>query len=501
MGKHIDRFRDLLEEVVDLNAAQAVLSWDQQVFMPPGGTPARAAQLATLRSLAHSKFTGSEMIDALEAARTELAELDPDSTGTRLVTEIGRLIEKQRKVPKEWVAEFARLTTLAHETWEKAKTEDDFASFAPELDRIFSLRRDYADFFKPYDHAYDPLLDDYEPGMKASQIDGLFERLRQEQVELVAAIAEVGPADDSALHQHFEVDRQWAFGEKVIKAFGYDFDRGRQDKSPHPFTTSFAIDDVRITTRFQEDFLSPALFATLHEAGHAMYEQGVSPDLGRTPLAEGTSLGIHESQSRLWENLVGRSLPFWTHFYPFLQKTFPTQLGEVDLETFHRAVNRVEPSLIRVEADEATYNLHIMLRFELEKALLVGDLTVNDLPAAWNDKFQEYLGIVPPNDSTGVLQDIHWSSGYIGYFPTYSLGNLIACQWWQVIRRAMVDLDSQIERGQFGELLGWLQENIYRHGKKFKPVELIERITGEGLSAGPYLEYLRGKFGKIYNLS
>jgi carboxypeptidase Taq len=501
MGKHIDHYRGLLEEVVDLIAAEAILSWDQQVFMPPSGTPARAAQLATLKSLAHSKFTGNEMLDALGAARTELVDLDPDSLEARLVTEIGRDIEKQMKVPKEWVAKFTRITSLAQETWQKAKAEDDFAAFAPKLDEIFGLRRDYSDFFEPYDHVYDPLLDDFEPGMKSSQLDALFDTLRKEQVELVATIADAGPIDDSVLHQKFPIKGQWAFGETVIKTFGFDFERGRQDKSPHPFTTSFSIDDVRITTRFQEEFLSPALFATLHEAGHAMYEQGIAPELARTPLAEGTSLGIHESQSRLWENLVGRSRPFWVHFYPRLRETFPEQLGEVDLEVFHRAVNRVEPSLIRVEADEATYNLHIMLRFELEKALLAGDLHVADLPTAWNDRFDEYLGIAPPNDSKGVLQDIHWSSGYIGYFPTYSLGNLVACQWWQVLRRELPDLDNQLERGEFEALLSWLQHNIYQHGKKFKPVELIQRITGDELSAQPYIEYLKSKFGEIYNLS
>ena len=314
-------------------------------------------------------------------------------------------------------------------------------------------------------------------------------------------IADRPPIDDTPLHEQYPEAGQRDFGEKVIEAFGYDFDRGRQDKAPHPFSTSFAIDDVRITTRFKENYLSTGLFATLHEAGHAMYEQGIDPDLARTPLAEGASLGIHESQSRLWENLVGRSLPFWRHFYPELQETFPEQLGNVSLQAFYQAVNKVQPSVIRVEADEATSNLHIMLRFELEQALLQEDLPVDELPTIWNDKMEEYLGITPEDDADGVLQDIHWSSGLIGYFPTYTLGNLIACQWWEVIREDIPDLDDQIGSGEFSPLLEWLREHIHRHGRKFKPVELIQRVTGGGLDAEPYLRYLRAKFGDLYELS
>ncbi|MFP3852761.1 MAG: carboxypeptidase M32 [Anaerolineales bacterium] len=501
MGKKIEEFRQRLGEVYDLNAASSVLGWDQQVNMPPGGAEDRSSQLATLSSLAHTKFTSDEMGEALEAAREEAADLDPDSDEARLVSEVGRDIEKERKVPADWVSRFTKTTSLAQQTWQQAKAEDDFESFAPKLTDVFELRREYASFFEPYDHIYDPLLDDFEPGMKAAQVAEIFSDLRDQQVELVQAIADTGLADDAPLRQNFEIEKQWEFGEKVIKDFGYDFQRGRQDKSAHPFTTSFSIDDVRITTRFEEDFLSPALFATLHEAGHAMYEQGIDESLRRTPLADGTSLGIHESQSRLWENLVGRSRPFWQHYYPALQETFPNQLKDVDPETFYLAVNTVEPSLIRVEADEATYNLHIMLRFELEKALLEEDLAVSDLPTAWNDKMDEYLGITPPNDAKGVLQDIHWSAGLVGYFPTYSLGNLIASQWWEQIEKDIPDLTEQIEQGKFDDLFVWLRDNIHQHGRKFKPNELIERITGDGLSAEPYLRYLKGKFGEIYGLS
>lgn len=500
MTEPLERFRSLLAQVNDLNATTDILHWDQQVMMPSGGAEARAAQLSTLSELAHDKLTNDEMIDALEAARNAVAEMDPDSTEARLVSEVGRDIEKKRKVSREWVAEFSRTTSAAHQDWQRAREESDFGRFAPRLKRIFELRRDYAGFFEPYDHPYDPLLDDYEPGMKTAQVQELFADLRVHQVELVQEIAERSPIDDGPLHEHYPEEDQWAFGERVIEAFGYDFDRGRQDKAPHPFSTSFAIDDVRITTRFQEDYLPPALFATMHEAGHAMYEQGIDPALARTPIAEGTSLGIHESQSRLWENLVGRSLPFWRHFYSDLQETFPEQLGNVSLQAFYQAVNKVQPSLIRVEADEATYNLHIMLRFELEQALLQDDLPVDDLPTAWNDKMDEYLGITPEDDADGVLQDIHWSSGLIGYFPTYTLGNLIACQWWEVIQEDIPDLEDQISSGEFSPLLDWLREHIHRHGRKFKPVELIQRVAGGGLDADPYLRYLRTKFGDLYGL-
>jgi carboxypeptidase Taq len=286
----------------------------------------------------------------------------------------------------------------------------------------------------------------------------------------------------------------------VAKALGYDLERGRQDKSVHPFTSGFGTGDVRITTRFDQGFLNTALFGTMHEAGHAMYEQGVNPQFDRTPLGVTASLAVHESQSRMWENFVGRSRAFWVGFYRRLQEVFPGQLGGVDLETFYRAVNKVQPSLIRVEADEATYNLHIMLRFELEIELMEGTLGVSDLPEAWNGRFQEFLGMAPPDDAKGVLQDIHWSGGMFGYFPTYALGNLIAAQLWAKIKQDIPDLDGKIEKAQFGDLLGWLRENVHRHGSKFEPVELLTTVTGSGLAARPYLRYLSEKFGDIYGL-
>jgi len=502
MGENIKKLRDMLGVVRDLGAAAAVLGWDQQVNMPPGGAEGRAFALATLSKLSHQKAVGDEMGEAIEAAKAEAKDLDPDSDDARLVKKAERDYLKDRKVPNEWVGEFSHITSIGYHVWEKARAESDFARFQPELAKIIDLRRQYADFFKPYDHIYDPLLDDFEPGMKTAEVKKVFDELRTEQVALVKATAESGvEIDDSIIHQPLDEQAQWDFGVEVIKAIGYDFTRGRQDKSVHPFTTGFNPGDVRITTRIDPNFLNPALFGSIHECGHAMYEQGINPEYARTPLDGGASLGFHESQSRMWENMVGRSRPFWNVFYTNLQKHFPAQFGDVAMETFYRAINKVEPSLIRVEADEATYNLHIMMRFELEVALMEGSLDVADLPAAWNKKSQELLGITPPDDKLGVLQDVHWSGGMIGYFPTYALGNLIAAQLWEKIIEEMPDLEDRLAQGKFGDLLDWLRTNVHIYGAKYLPSELLERITGQTLSAHPYLKYLQKKFGDVYGLS
>jgi carboxypeptidase Taq len=502
MDPKLRHLRQLVGTVFDLHAAAKVLSWDQQTYMPPGGAQVRASQLATLSQLAHEKFTSDEFGAALEAARSAVQELDPDSDDARLVRWLDREYDKQRKVPFEWVGAFHHTTSLADQAWKAARAASDFLQFKPHLEKIVKLRREYAEFFAPYEHVYDPQLDNFERGMSTAEVKAVFEALRPKQVRLVGAITErADSVDDSVLHQPFDVGKQWAFGLEVIKAFGYDFDRGRQDQSAHPFTTLFSIGDVRITTRMDPNYLGSGLFSTLHEAGHGLYFQGVSSSLDRTQLTEGASHGIHESQSRLWENLVGRSRSFWRAYYPRLQETFPAQLGDVELETFYRAINKVEPSLIRVEADEATYNLHIMLRFELEIALMEGTLTVADLPAAWNSKMEEYLGLTPPDDASGVLQDIHWSDGSFGYFPSYAIGNLVASQLWEKIEADIPDLDRQLERGAFGDLLSWLRDNIHQHGAKFEPVELVERATGQALTPEPYLRYLQEKLGEIYALA
>ncbi len=496
----LQRLKERLGEVWDIHMAAAVLGWDQETYMPPGGAQARGQQLSTLSRIAHDKFTSDEIGQLLEDLAGDAADWDPDSDEARLVKVARRDYLKATKVPSDFVAESSKVASLAIMAWREAKAKSDFSIFRPHLERIVELRQEYANFFAPYDHIYDPLLDDFEPGLTTADVQRIFDALRPQQVELIRAIGERPQVDDAFLHQPFDEQKQWDFGVEVITKFGYDWNRGRQDKSAHPFTTNFSVNDVRITTRLEPDYLGTGLFGTMHECGHALYEQGIAPELERTPLGHGASLAIHESQSRLWENLVGRSLPFWEHFYPRLQEVFPAELGNVSLSAFYKGINRVQPSLIRTEADEATYNLHIMLRLELEIALLEGTVKVADLPEVWNAKMQEYLGVTPPDDAHGVLQDIHWSMGSIGYFSTYALGNLISAQWWERIRTDIPNLDEQIRGGNFADLLAWLREHVHRHGAKFEPQELVKRVTGSEIDPAPYMRYLKQKYGEIYGL-
>jgi carboxypeptidase Taq len=495
-----NRLKSRLAEVLDLRFVQSVLDWDAQVNMPPGGAEDRGAQMETVARLAHEKFVDPEIGRLLEDLQSDSADLDPDSDESRMLQVAARDYEKTTRVSAEWVAEFARVRSVAQSMWAEARANSDFARFQPHLQRLVELRRQFSEFFAPYDHVYDPQLDAFERGMKTAEVQQIFNSLRPQQVSLIKAIGDHPQVDDSFLRKEYSEDDQWNFGVGVITKLGYDWKRGRQDRSAHPFTTTFGLGDVRITTRFLADRMESALFGSIHEAGHALYEQGIAPALARTPLQDGASMAIHESQSRMFENLVGRSLPFWSHFYPTLQKSFPAQLDGVSLEQFYRGINKVEPSLIRVEADEATYNLHIMLRLELEIALLEGSLQVADLPAAWNERFEAYLGLTPPNDAQGVLQDIHWSAGLFGYFPTYALGNLVSVQMWETLQRDLPDLDDQIARGEFADLLGWLRENVHQYGAKYEPQELVQRVTGSKIDPAPYLRYLNQKFGEIYGL-
>lgn len=501
MEDQLADFRQLLGKVYDLRAAAQLLGWDQQTYMPPGGGPARAQQIATLEQLSHERFVSDEFGAALSAAQHAVADLDPDSDDACLVREVTRLHDRSVRVSSEWVGEFNHQTGLAFEAWVKAKPAADFNSFIPHLKQIVVLRRQYAEFFAPYEHVYDPLIAEFEPGIKTLEVKAIFDDLRPTQVALLREIVERGSdVNDDFLHIDYDDHQQRRFGEEVIRQIGYDFDRGRQDSAAHPFTTEFGINDVRITTRIKTDYMPTGLFSTMHEAGHALYAQGVKQSLDRTPLINGASLGFHESQSRMIENLVGRSLPFWRAYYPQLQQTFPSQLGSVKLQDFYRAINKVKPSLIRTEADEATYNLHVMLRFDLEISMMRGELEVADLPEAWSAKMQEYLGLDVPDHTRGVLQDVHWSGGSIGYFPTYALGNLIAAQLWETIQSAIPDLEQQIANKDFSTLLAWLRENVHQHGGKFKPSDLLQRITGQSLTAEPYTAYLRRKYAEIYQL-
>jgi len=495
----LSQLKNLLAEIADLNQITALLGWDQQTYMPPAGAENRGYQLATLQQITHTKFVSDEIGKLLDDLQPYINQLDPDSLDACLVRVTRREYEREIKVPIEWVAEFAMVTTVAHEAWAKARAENDFPHFQSHLEKILDLAHRYAGYFAPYEHVYDPLLEIFEPGMKTTDIKAIFNTLRPQQVELLKQIASRPQVDNSFMTLQYDEDKQWQFGVEAITKMGYEWERSRQDKTLHPFTTSFGWGDVRITTRVYPNYLASALFGTLHEAGHAMYAMGSDKSFDRTPLFGGASSGIHESQSRMWENLVGRSLPFWQHFYPRLQELFPTQLGNVPLQAFYRGINKVQPSYIRVEADEATYNLHIMLRMELEIALMENQLQVKDLPEAWNERFQEYLGIAPPDDSKGVLQDVHWSGGLMGYFPSYALGNLIGAQLWERINADIPDLSEQIRQGDFAAWLSWLREKIHSHGNKFEPQQLIQRVTGSKIDPAPYMRYLEGKYRAIYN--
>lgn len=501
MSEKLAKLKSLLAEVSDLNSATALLEWDQQTYMPAGGSEARGNQLATLGKISHEKFTADEVGALLSDLEQEFSGADPDSDETRLLKVTRHKYDQATRVPPAFVAEFALVTSKAFEAWVAAKGKSDFSIFRPHLEKIVELNQRYVSYFPPSDHPYDILLDQFERGMKTADVQGIFNALRPQQVELLQAIAARPQVDDAFLKLEFDQQKQWDFGVQVVTRFGYDWDRGRLDKSVHPFTTEFGMDDVRITTRFEPDNPTASLFSTMHESGHALYELGGNPAYARSPLAGGASLAVHESQSRMWENLVGRSLPFWEHFYPEYQKLFPAALGNVDLKSFYKAINKVEPSYIRVNADEATYNMHIMLRLELEIAMIEGGLQVKDLPEIWNTKMKEYLGIIPPNDAKGVLQDVHWSGGALGYFSTYALGNLISVQLWERIYADLPDLTGLIRQGKFEALLAWLREKIHVHASKYEPQELVKRVTGSKIDPAPYVRYLKQKYGEIYGLS
>jgi len=498
MSEKLEQLKERLGEVADIDRAASVLSWDQQVNMPPGGNEARGQQLATLSKIAQEKFITDEVGRLIDDLKQEVNGADTDEAA--LVRVAARNYDKARRVPPSFIAEQAIVTSKAFEAWIEAKGKSDFSIFQPHLEKVVELVHKYISFFPPADHPYDTLLDDYEPGMKTADVKLIFDGLRPKQVKLIKAIASSKQVKDDFLFKKFNEKKLLDFSEKIITGFGYDWNRGRQDKAPHPFETTFSVNDVRITTRYESDNPLAMLFSTMHEAGHAMYEQGVNPVYDRTPLGGGTSLAVHESQSRMWENLVGRSLPFWEHYYPALKKLFPSQLDGVSLKTFYKAINKVQPSLIRVNADEATYNLHVMLRLELEIGMVDGSIAVKDLPEIWNTKMEEYLGVTPPDDASGVLQDIHWSGGAVGYFSTYALGNLVSVQLWEKINKDIRNLDDQLRKGDFSELLAWLRKNIHQHGQKYEPQQLVEKVTGSKISSGPYVRYLTKKYSEIYGL-
>jgi carboxypeptidase Taq len=500
MADDVATLNSLVGEIVDLRSAASLLDWDAAVCMPPGGVGVYGNNSATIRRLAHDRFTSTQLGECLERALRQIESLPPDAELSRLVKVTARDYDRAVRVPAEYIAEQAMATSTAYQAWKEARERSDFAIFLPHLEKIIALKQQYVGFFQPLDHPYDAVLEDYEPGFRTSDIETMFGALRERQVDLARTIQNHPRSEDAFLRASYDEQVMVNFAREVISTFGFDWSRGRQDKSAHPFATPIGTDDVRITTRFDERNPFETLFSTMHEAGHALYEQGVAPVWERTVVRGGASLGVHESQSRLWENLIGRSLPFWEHFFPLLRRRFPSQLQGVSLEAFYHAINRVKSSFIRVEADEVTYNLHVMPRVEIEIALLTKAIAAKDAPDFWNAKMKEYLGIVPDSPTHGILQDMHWSIGLFGYFATYTVGNLISVQLWEKFTAERPDSSEMIRRGEFAPIREWLRTVLHRHGRSYQPRELVENITGSAISTKPYLDYLSIKYGALCGL-
>lgn len=490
-------YQTILQKAADINNAAALLAWDQETYMPVKSGPFRGRQLATLAAQAHALQTDPAFGELLKrlAECTDLTDVQTHNVGLSLED-----YEKQRKLPAVFVEELTQATSTAFNAWVKARTENDFSLFAGELDRMIGLKKQQASLYGYELHPYDALLDDYEKGMTVALLDKVFAAVKEQLPPLLARISAAPQVDDAFFNQHFPRQRQWDFSLEVLRAMGYDFDAGRQDYSEHPFTTSFAPTDVRVTTRVSESDLAPLLWSSIHEGGHALYEQGLPETQYGMPLGAAASLSIHESQSRLWENCVGRGAFFWEHFYPKLQEIFPEQLGRVSRDQFYRGANKVQPSLIRTEADELTYHFHVLIRYEIEKALMEGAVKTADLPALWNEQYRKYLGVTPPDSLSGVLQDVHWSHGSFGYFPTYSLGSMYGAQFYRQAQVEIAGLEAALRAGDFAPLLRWLREKVHQYGRRYRSEELCEKITGRGLDIAVFLDYLEKKYSSIYEL-
>lgn len=501
MNAKLAELRARLQEISDLDAIGHLLHWDQSTYMPPGGASARGRQMAAVSRLAHERQTDPALGRLLENMAPIAVDDDADSDVRALIRVARRDFERAMRIPASFKARLAEHQAASYQAWTTARPANDFAAVAPQLEKTLDLSRELSGFYPGYAHIADPLIDEADEGLTVEDIRPIFSALGAELVPLVNEIGCRPQPNDRFLHGRFPENDQLSFGKQIITLFGYDFTRGRQDKTHHPFMTKFSLGDVRITTRASEIDLAEALFSTLHEAGHALYEQHIDAEYEGSPLAVGASSSLHESQSRLWENIVGRSNGFWTRFYPELHARFPQQLADVTVCEFYRAINRVQPSLIRTDADEVTYNLHVMIRFDLELALLEGKLTVRDLPEAWRERYRSDLGVVPTDDRDGVLQDVHWFAGTIGgAFHCYTLGNVLAAQIYDAALHQHPNIPQQIAAGEFATLRHWLTEKVYRHGRKYPPSELITRATGSPLRIEPYVSYLRTKFGELYEL-
>lgn len=492
-----DKYTSHLRKIADINFASAVLNWDQETYMPPKGAEFRAQQLATLAGVSHELSISEELGRVLD-------ELNKDATldekQKRNVKQSLKDYNDRKKYTTAFVEKMSRTVSESFVAWQEAKKQDDFGIFAPKLSQLLDLKKQECEILGYKDHPYDALLDQYEPGAKTAELNTLFADVRMQLVDFVKQIAARPQNNDKFMYMHYRKDTQWDFGIELLKQMGYDFDSGRQDLSTHPFTTNFSSQDVRVTTRISETNLNEMIWSCIHEGGHALYEQGLPASEYGLPSGEYISLGIHESQSRLWENNVGRSLPYWKANFPKLRAMFPDNLADVTEKDFYKAMNIVQPSLIRTNADELTYHFHILIRFEIEKALMEGAIDVKDLPSYWNSKYKEYLGVDVPSDAQGVLQDIHWSHGSFGYFPTYSLGSFYAAQFYAQARKDIQGLEAEIENGNMAPLLKWLRENIHRYGKFYKADELCERLTGEKLNFSYFMNYARKKYSELYQL-
>lgn len=496
------RYQEVLRrmrEVAALRGAQAVLSWDQETHMPEKGTDVRAQRLSTLATLSHQKFTDSELGKMLADLEQQKDQLSSEEWVN--VREWKRDRDRAVKLPEEHVREISETSSKAHTAWVNARKASDFAAFAPLLQKIVELNQKSAEIYGYEGERYDALLDGFEPGMTVKKLDPLLNFVRDETAKIVQKLSAAPQLDDACVHQKFPIAGQEALSQEIMQAFGMDEHASRLDKAVHPFCMGLAPTDVRITTRYNENYLTDNIYSVMHEVGHALYELGFPTEHIDTPLADAISLGIHESQSRSWENLVGRSLPFAEWVLPLLRKHFPEQFAKVSSETYYRAVNKVKSSAIRVDADEVTYNLHIVLRYEIERGLLNNTIAVNDLPQEWNERMIKYLGYTPKNDREGVLQDVHWSHGGLGYFPTYTLGNLYAAQFWACMKKTLPNVDAEMHQGNFSGILKWMRENIHQHGRRFSADEICTRICGETLNAQHFVAYIKNKYGALYGVN
>lgn len=501
-SKALETLNNRIREYQTLGSCMSLLGWDERTIMPSKGAQFRSEQLALLAGMYHERSTSEEIGALLKDLESAGVTSDPISPNSVNVREVAKEYHKSKKLSTEFVQEMTRTTSQAEHAWIEARKEKDFSKFLPHLEKVIKLKKEQAELYGYDKDPYDSLIDDYEPGATFESIGKVFSAFREELVPFLQKIIDSGKKPKSEIiERNYPVDAQETFGAMAAKTIGFDFDAGRLDVTTHPFCSGIGPGDTRITTRYNPNHFPDAFFGILHEAGHGIYDQGLDTDYFGLPMGDAVSLGIHESQSRMWENQVGRSKEFWEFFYPKAVEAFPEALKGVSMEDFYWGVNDVQPSLIRVEADEVTYNLHIILRFELEQALISGEIKPADLPAAWNEKFTKFFGITPPNDALGCMQDVHWSAGLLGYFPTYALGNMYAAQFFEKAQADIPGLMDKFRQGQFGELKSWLNEKIHKQGKRYPAEELVKVVTGEPLSHAPVMRHMKAKFGPLYGVS